>query len=144
MDNFSQTLEKARETIEGVIQGITQKENISPAELEYMTKAICAAKELKAIEMTENSNFGEFANMDSNSYRRGRSRTTGRYMSRDGNSNHSRNYYDGSSRSYHGEGNSGHSIRDRMISRLEEMFDEAQTEHERQTVQEWIDRLSYS
>ena len=52
----------------------------------------------------------------------------------------SRRYYDGYNRSNY----SGHSIRDRMISRLEEMFDEAQTEHERQTIQEWIDRVNRS
>lgn len=102
---------------------------------------------------------------DGNSYRRGRSPITGRYVSRDampyhddyhdgGNSNrvyhdggasntyhagtNSRRYYDGGSAH---NGYSGHSIKDRMIDRLERMFDEAQNEHERQTVNEWINRL---
>ena len=30
------------------------------------------------------------------------------------------------------------------IAKLEEMFDEAQNEHERQVVREWINRISYS
>ena len=36
---------------------------------------------------------------------------------------------------------SGHSIKDRMVSQLEAMYDEAQTEHERQMVDEWIKRI---
>ena len=46
----------------------------------------------------------------------------------------------GYSRRYY-NGYSGHSIQDRMIDKLERMMDEAQTEHERQTVQTWINRL---
>ena len=61
------------------------------------------------------------------SYRRGRSPVTGRYISRG-----DRDYYDGYS---------GHSIKDRMVARLEAMMDEAKTDHERQTVSEWINRL---
>ena len=63
------------------------------------------------------------------SYRRGRSPVTGRYISR-GEDN----------MSYH-DGYSGHSIKDRMVARLEDMMDEAKTDHERQTVSQWIDRL---
>lgn len=72
-------------------------------------------------------------------------------MSRD----NSNNYYDGnSSRNYRDSGNSsrryndangysGHSMKDRMIAKLEEMFDEAQSRHEEQFIQDWIDRLSH-
>ena len=45
----------------------------------------------------------------------------------------SRRFYDG--------GYSGHSIKDRMVAQLEKMYDEAQSEHERQTVSDWIRRL---
>ena len=91
---------------------------------------------------------------DDMSYRRGRSSVTGRYVSRDGGSNDSsRGYYDSSgnyrsfeggnsSRRYHdGNGYSGHSIQDRMIDKLERMYDEARTDHERRIVDEWINRL---
>ena len=40
-------------------------------------------------------------------------------------------------------GYSTHSIRDRAIAKLEEMFDEAQSRHEEQFIQDWIDRLSH-
>ena len=56
------------------------------------------------------------------SYDRGRSPVTGRYVSRD-------------------HGYSGHSINDRMISQLENMYDEAKTEYEREEVRKEIDRL---
>ena len=56
------------------------------------------------------------------SYDRGRSPVTGRYVSRD-------------------SGYSGHSINDRMISQLENMYDEAKTEYEREEVRKEIDRL---
>lgn len=114
---------------------------------------------------SEHNSYGN----DGYSYERGRSPITGRYVSRDampyhdggasgryygdehysnhynaGNSNRSynegastRRYYDGSARNDY----SGHSIQDRMVDRLERMIDEAQTEHERQTVKDWIRRL---
>lgn len=155
MDNLNKALDKAIDSLEDVIKGITRKENISPAELEHLSKSICTIERIKNIQR-ENDDGGEYSE---NSYRRGRSRVTGRYVSRDGNSNgyhdgsnnSNRGYYDGSSRGnyennssryYDSSGYSGHSIKDRMIARLEEMYDDAQNEHERQVVQEWIDRLS--
>lgn len=59
------------------------------------------------------------------SYERGRSPVTGRYISRG---------------SYE-DGYSGHSIKDRMVARLEGMYDEAQTEHERHTISKAIDKI---
>lgn len=145
MDNLNKALEKAIDSLEDIIKGLTRKDNMTPADLEHLSKTICTIERIKNIQRENDG--GEYSE---NSYRRGRSRTTGRYMSRDGNSggyydssnNSNRGYYDGnSSRYYDSSGYSGHSIKDRMIARLEEMFDEAQSEHERQVVQEWIDRL---
>lgn len=68
---------------------------------------------------------------DGLSGRRMRSSTTGRYMS----GNNTRSY------GMPDPGYSGHSIKDRMVAKLEEMYDEAKTEHERQIVDEWINRL---
>lgn len=36
---------------------------------------------------------------------------------------------------------SGHSINDRMIARLEDMYDEAKSEHEREEIRREIERL---
>lgn len=153
MDNILQEL---RESVEKELEKITKKNDITPAELENATKAVCLIEKIKMLEeldsydgdaYSENSyrsprmrmSYGEegmYADNsyrsphvrmsygdDDMSYRRGRSMTTGRYMSRD-------------------DGYSGHSIKDRMISKLENMMDEAKTEHERQTVNDWIRRLS--
>lgn len=152
MENLNKMLEKAVDSLEDVIRGITRKDNMSPAELEHLSKSICIIERIKNIQREEG---GE--EYSENSYRRGRSRTTGRYVSRDGNSNRdysegnssrsyensNRHYDSGNSRGYYdSSGYSGHSIKDRMISRLEEMYDEAQNDHERQVVDEWINRLS--
>lgn len=75
--------------------------------------------------------------------RRGRSRVTGRYMSRDRGSYDDRSYenasrrnsfgsYDGNRGSYRGY--SGHT----MVEQLERMYDEAHDDKERQMIEEWI------
>ena len=142
--DINEILQNAREAVEDVIKDVTSKKDVSPARLEVLMKSLCALDTINAMEQ-QDKEYSE------NSYRRGRSRTTGRYMSRD----NSNNYYDGnSSRNYRDSGNSsrryndangysGHSIRDRAIAKLEEMFDEAQSRHEEQFIQDWIDRLSH-
>lgn len=110
-------LEKIRDSIEEAIKPILQKGGaISPSDLESLTKAVCIVEKIKYIEQCERCN-------DEDGYSYGHS---------------TRRYYDGAN---HHNGYSGHSIQDRMIDRLERMIDEAQTEHERQTVKEWIRRL---
>lgn len=146
-NNNNKMLEKTREAIEDHIQMIIRKgANMTPPEIDILTKDICALEALKRIE-DYNEGYSENSyNSSGNSYRRGRSQTTGRYVSRDsyhdgGSSNDggsSQRYYDGGSGN---SGYSGHSIQDRMVDRLERMYDEAQNEHERQTVQQWITRL---
>lgn len=73
--------------------------------------------------------YGYDESYHGDSYRRGRSPVTGRYISR------------GEDHMSYRDGYSGHSIKDRMVARLEDMMDEAKTDHERQTVSEWINRL---
>lgn len=75
---------------------------------------------------------GEYSNAGY-STRRGRSMTTGRYVSRDPypqNMSYRRSYGDPYMAGY-----SGHN---RMIDELERMRDEAQTERERMMINEWI------
>ena len=141
-DKLQQTFQMAIETIEDVIKDITSKKDISPAQLEHLSKSVCIIEKLKSMQQQENE-YSE------NSYRRGRSRTTGRYMSRD----NSNDYYDNSGRNYRDSGNSsrryndssgysGHSLKDRMIAKLEEMLDDTQSRHEEQFINQWIDRLA--
>lgn len=75
---------------------------------------------------------GEYSNAGY-STRRGRSMTTGRYVSRDP---YPRNMSYG--RSYSDPYMNGYSGHNRMIDELEKMRDNAQTEHERMMIDEWI------
>ena len=73
---------------------------------------------------------GEYSNAGY-STRRGRSMTTGRYVSRDS--------YPRNIRSYRDPYMNGYSGHNRMIDELEKMRDEAQTERERMMIDGWID-----
>ena len=161
----NRAIAKAKEKAEDLIRDITRKEHISPAELEAVMKSVCLIMKVEASEggngsdyddgysergMSRNSYRNEMYSpmgYDEASYRRGRSPITGQYVSRDGGGGtSSRGSYDSSHRYYDGgsrnSGYSGHSKRDRMIAALEEMYDNAQTNHEREFVQEWLERLS--
>lgn len=148
-------LEKINDALEEAIKPIVNKgASMTAAELEVLTKAVCTIEKIKQIEDADNyaeysrnsyngyapnNSYGSDENnsYDSgNSYRRGRSATTGRYVSRDS-APHIEGY---SSRRFY-DGYSGHSIKDRMIAQLEKMYDEAQTEHERQILNDEIRRL---
>lgn len=151
MEELKKSLDSLKEVLNEEIKKVTKKADITPTELENMTKTLCLIEKIKMIEEGEeywdeegqsgrsysmNRNGGYSYGMpdpyyhDGMSGRRMRSPSTGRYVS--GN----RSY--GMSEGY---GYSGHSIKDRMIAKLEEMYDEASTDHERQVVNEWIDRL---
>lgn len=136
----------ALEMLEKEIKGITKKETITPAELTNLTSALKAAKEIMDIIGDLPSDANDTSSNGYNtsyavrpgfkheaeysgayfprevysgypySYRRGRSAETGRYVSRG---------YDNYS---------GHSIDDRMIAAIEDMYDDAKTDHERQKI----------
>lgn len=135
----SKILEKINDAIEEAIRPIVAKgASMNAAELDVLTKAVCTLEKIKQIEDSANGYRANYYDNDGNSYRRGRSATTGRYVSRD-----AMPHYDGgtSRRFYDGGGYSGHSIKDRMVAQLEKMYDEAQTDHERQIVSDWIRRI---
>lgn len=125
------------------IKKITDKKDINPTELEMAKKAVCTIKEAEELmgmlDMGEYSNSRGMSNRNydvrlgrmNGSYRRGRDADTGRYVSR-------RGVYDYSMTD---GGYSGHSIKDRMIAKLEGMYDEASSDHERQVIDQWISRL---
>lgn len=141
-------LDKINDAIEEAIKPIIAKgANINVAELDALTKAVCTIEKIKQIEDDGNSynNYSRHNSYDDDggSYRRGRSPITGRYVSRDAMPHlegaTSRRFYDGDMSQ---NGNySGHSIKDRMVAQLEKMYDEAQSDHERQIVNDWIRRI---
>lgn len=144
-------LNMLKELVLTEIQKITKKGDLTSAELENAEKAICLIEKIGNIEkgpgyseamypthmIDPNMMYDNMpGNMSGNSYARGRSPVTGRYISRGMNGSYGP--YDSTSM---GRGYSGHSINDRMIAKLEEMYDEAKTEHERDMVNMWIKRL---
>ena len=157
METTNAAIRRAKEKAEDLIRDITRKEHISPAELEAVMKSVCLIMKVEGADGGNGDYEGEYSergmprhypmDYDEASYRRGRSSVTGQYVSRDsgggassrGSYDSSHRYYDGGSRN---NGYSGHSKRDRMIAALEEMYDNAQTNHEREFVQEWLERLS--
>lgn len=147
MMNRRTVLEELEEKAVKELHRLTRKENITPSELEAMTKVTCLLEKIDILKEEENGYSERYYprgpemtrssyrnSEEGRSYERGRSRTTGRYMSRDYGGDQSQ--YDG------GYGYSGHSIKDRMISRLETMMDEAESPYEKQVVEKWIKRLS--
>lgn len=129
--------EEALKKLEHEIECLNKKETLSAAEVDNLTKAVKAAKEIIDIigEMPQDAgeSYGkgvtgsyslrpgfkyEHGYMPDYSYRRGRSATTGRYMSRGA---HDMNY-------------SGHSIHDRMIAKLEELLNEGVGPHDEAVV----------
>lgn len=147
--SINKTLEKINDALEDAIRPIIAKgANMNAAELDVLTKAVCTIDKIQQIQ--EGGSYDDYSRNRSydesgNSYRRGRSSVTGRYISRDAmphfDGSTSRRFYDGEI-SRHGNGYSGHSIKDRMIAQLEKMYDEAQTEHERSLVDVWVRRIS--
>lgn len=133
----------ALDTLEREIKGITKKDSMSPAELVNLKEALCAAKSImdligelpkEANDANSNGYSSSYAikpgfkydgysgTMPDYSYRRGRSMTTGRYISRGYDNN---NY-------------SGHSIHDRMVAKLEELFNEGIGPHDEAVVEAGI------
>lgn len=121
------------------LEKITEKKDINPTELDHVKKAMCTIKDIEEVMAMADyvdgySDRGSYGRMMSGrhydvrmngSYARGRDYDTGRYISRRGEE----------------DGYSGHSIKDRMISKLEGMYDEAGSEHEKQVIDQWIGRL---
>ena len=127
--------------LEKEMDRIIAAKTMNPQDVKIMDDAIELMLKTKELEgCFEENEYNSYS--DGYSMRRGRSMTTGRYVSRD-------SMPDGYStrRSYrdpYDYGYSGHSINDRMVSKLEDMYDEAKNEHERQVVDEWINRISSS
>lgn len=142
MEDMAKELNTLKEQVYKELKKLNQKGDLTPVEVENATKALCLWEKIQRIEMGEDydegysESGGHYPWMAyggdgrysiEGSYARGRSPMTGRYVSR------SRGPYD--------MGHSGHSIKDRMIDRLETMMDDAKTEYERQCVMDEINRL---
>lgn len=122
-------LDKLNDLVEKELNKIVLKGDITPAELEIATKAVCLIEKIKMV--AEYEAGGSYSSYNDRSYRRYRSYDSDDYaMDRGYNRSMDRGY-------------SGHSVRDRMISQLEStMMDAAQSESERRTIESLISQLS--
>lgn len=146
--HIEDNLETLEQLLNEQIGKVATKGDISPSELENMTKTLCLLEKIK--DYTEDKAWEVEEDGYSQAPRRyvrkvyndahGTSHRTSRYSRRAP----YRMPYDGGDPYYDrgGYGYSGHSIKDRMIAKLESMYDEAKSDHERQIVDEWIDRLT--
>lgn len=143
----------AQEVLEEEIKKLTKKGELSAQELCNLKEALSAVEHIMNVigDMPEEANnmsgnswtitpgyrhhmsYGEGYNQgysagynNGASGRRGRSATTGRYVSRG---------FDPE------QDYSGHSVKDRMIDKLEQMIDSAKSDYERQMVMNEIDRI---
>ena len=137
---MKKTLENTKEVIKDELKKLIKKGELTPAEMDTVFKAVDSIKDI--CEMCHEDADGNDYSMGSyGSYgtqhwtndpyamNPNRSPVTGRYIS------------NGAMRVSYGDNYSGHSIKDRMIARLEPMFDEAKSEYERQLIQNTINRI---
>ena len=124
---------KTMELLESCIEDMNKKKDLTPSDLEILCKAYKLRRELK---MDNEMGMDEEWDNSSSTYSRRnvmprvymdsyapmRSPVTGRYISRD-------------------DGMSGHSLKDRMIAKLEGMYDEAKSEYEREELRKEIRRI---
>lgn len=145
---MNDVLRKLDEVVTKELEKMVAKGEMSPSEFKASQEAVCLLKDIRECEAMDAENMN--GEPMGNSYRRGRSPMTGQYVSRNAMEpnwsnngmypDHMNSYGNGHMNSY-GNGYSGHSIKDRMISRLEGMMDEAKTDYERRTVEDFIHRL---
>lgn len=125
---MKKTLENTKEAIKEELKKLNKKGDLTPAEMDTVFKAVDTIKDI--CEMCGEDLDGHVYSMGyseygyGNTYSHGASRSpvTGRYISHSMPMNHY----------------SGHSITDRMVACLEPMYDQAQSEHERQKINEAI------
>lgn len=151
---MNDVLMRLEQLVNKELENVVNKGDMSPSELEICKKAVGLLKEIKECDKMDSGMMDEYSRNSyghydmRGSYERGRSPVTGRYVSRMDHAYNDGSYgnnggYNNSNRSYtnNGNGYSGHSVKDRMISRLEDMMGEVVNDYERKTVEDFIHRL---
>ena len=132
---MEKTYECLKETLEEQVKLISKKgDKITPDELMSLKNALSSLIKINELmQMDDGYKEGYSYGYHGTS----RSPVTGRYIS-NGTSPH------GTMRMAYGDHYDhmyGHSIKDRMVARLEPMYDEAKTEHERQMISNAINQI---
>ena len=143
-----ETLDRLKNVLDKDIGEVVAKGTMSPAELERVTKALCAVEQIKRLnsmdEMEREMSRGMYYDPrhEYMSGMRGRDQQTGRYMSRgmDGYDRMSgMDYQSGTDRRMYDR--SGYGKTHEMLDMLERMKTDAKSESERRIVDEWINRI---
>ena len=142
-------LEKLSETIESELEKLSKKPELSVTEIDSATKAMCLLQKihdyLYELEESDDDDGGKSGRRSGGMYydHYGNRSMDGRHSyRRDG-----ENTYDGRSRmggdrrTSYDTSYSGHSVKDRMISKLEDMMDDARSDYERSAISEWISKI---
>lgn len=158
--------EKILESIEEEICTLLKNQPLNPQSIDLLAKLTDSMKDVvtasgmkdyvDAVLETDDgmSHAIKMPKASYNSFARGRSPFTGRFVSRDGvpmgtstphmsNLSYNRDYsnsMDNMSRRYDG-GYSGHSVNDRMIASLEKEYDNANSEYEKDQIRKEIEHL---
>lgn len=158
---------KIKERLDDDICDLLKKQDLTPTDVEVMGKAVDMLKDIATIEAMDwcEDEFGdgmeEYHSVSgarrgrrsgasrihyngTYSGERGRSPITGRYVSRDAYPT-----WDTSGRMVqrphefyeHSGANHGHNVNDRMVNTMENMYDTAETEHERAKIDEVINYI---
>lgn len=131
MKDLNKILEDLVDHTTEELEKIVKKGDLTVTEVDIATKALCLiekAEKLMNGDLEYSEEYYPRSYGSPNSYTRGRSYRTGRYVSRDGSMNARSDY-------------SGHSVHDRMIATLESMMDNAPSDYERQVIEDGIKKL---
>ena len=129
---MEKTYQCLKELLEDQVKLISKKgDKITPEEVLSLKNALSSIEKINNIMREDAHEYSE-----GYSYGPNRSPVTGRYISNGPmHGNVRMSYGDHYDHMY------GHSIKDRMIAKLETMYDEAKSEHERQMVSNAINRI---
>lgn len=131
---MEKTFECLKDIIEEQIKQISKKgEAITAQEMTSLKDALKALNMIEERQGRGQYSEGGYQYGEGYQYGAKRSPVTGRYISSGANMQYGR--------APQGGNMYGHSIKDRMIARLEPMYDEASTEHERQVIMNTINRI---
>lgn len=138
----SEVIEKLDKMVEKELHKIVEKGDITPIEVDNATKAMCLLEKIKHYsegdyEDAYSQSYRGMPRYYDNSYARGRSPMTGRYISRD----NGMNSMMGNSNGYNMRGNGSYSWENDngMMDNLENMRGQARSEQERRMLDHWID-----
>ena len=137
------THDEWKELLESELKKIRKKGEISKEDLPLVKAAFSSLDHMESYyNQCNNDGYSEGRMMygvdEHMSYGPNRSPVTGRYIS--GNTSYGPH---GNMRVSYGEpyGYSGHSIKDRMVAKLESLYDEATTDYDRQKITNTINRI---